>query len=172
MTSPSAATREQDRPRSRGCASRHCVAPHRPAQDHGRPAYASDRSYATPKQIDDGEYPDPDDVERVPEQRKEHNPAQDIGTKTLCEDLGHHGEEPQYAGGDVEAMAADEGEERGQESAARWAIAAGNEISEFAKLNDQKDEAEQTRHGHPEIEPEPVAHIGRDARHAARETRQ
>src|SRR4051794_12506447 len=108
----------------------------------------------------------------MPEQREAHHPAQHVGTKTLCEDLGHHGEEPQYAGRDVEAVAADQREERGQESAARRAIAAGNEISELAKLNDEKDEAEQTRHRHPEIEPEPVAHIGCDARHAARETRQ
>ena len=51
-------------------------------------------------------------------------------------------------------------------------ITARDEIGEFAKLDGKEDQPEHAGHGHAEVEPEPVAHVGRNARHAAGKARQ
>ena len=124
-----------------------------------------------PEQIDDRKYRDPDDVERVPEQCKAKNAAQDVGAKAFGEHLRHHGQQPQDAGRDMQSVAADQREERRQESAARRPRAARDQIGEFAEFDAQERQAQHTGHRHRHLEPESVAHLGRDARHAAGKAR-
>ena len=76
------------------------------------------RSWTNSHQIDDREQPDPDDVERVPEQGKAEQAALHAGAKSLDCDLRHHHGQPDQSGGDVQPVAADQGEECGQKGAA------------------------------------------------------
>src|SRR5713226_3326015 len=75
-------------------------------------------SWTDSHQIDDREQRDPDDVERVPEEGKTKETPLDRGTKALNGDLGHHHSEPDQTAGDMEAVAADEREERRQKCVA------------------------------------------------------
>ncbi len=85
-----------------------------------RGAAASRRSSscACPEEIDHCEDRDPDDVERVPEEGEAENATQDVGAIALGEHLRHHRQQPHEPEGDVHAVAADQGEEGGEEGAA------------------------------------------------------
>ena len=61
---------------------------------------------------------DPDDVERVPEQREAQDPAQDVGRKPLAKNCAIIVREPEQPDRDMQAVAADEGEEGREEGAA------------------------------------------------------
>src|SRR5215475_252764 len=76
------------------------------------------RSWRNSHQINDREQPDPDDVERVPEQGEAPQPALHVAAEAFDGDLRHHYRQPDQAGGDVQAVAADQGKEGGQERAA------------------------------------------------------
>src|SRR5438128_1393593 len=75
----------------------------------------------------------------------------------LGPDLRNHGAQPEQAGGNVQAVTADQGEECGQEGAALRAGALGDHSSELVKLDRQEDEAEQAGQQQPELRP---GHIG------------
>ena len=96
----------------------------------------------------------------------------DVGAKSLGEHLRHHGEQPQDAGRDMHAVASDQRKEGRQEGAARRARAARDEIGELVKLDPEEGETEDAGHGHRDLEPEMIALLGGDARHAAGEARQ
>ena len=89
-------------------------------------------------QIDDREERDPDDVERVPEQGEAQDAAQDVGAESLGEDLRHHRQQPEQAGRDMQAVAADQREEGRQEGAARRPGAARDQAGELAQLSARK----------------------------------
>src|SRR5665213_2934988 len=102
-------------------------------------------------QIDHRKQRDPDDVERVPEQREAQDAPLDVGPKSLGEHLGHHGQKPKDAGRNVQAVAADQGKERRQEGAARRAVAAHHQRGEFLQLQPQERQPEQAGHGHRDV---------------------
>src|SRR5215471_21422979 len=85
-------------------------------------------------QVDGREQPDPDDVEGVPEQGKAEQAPVDGGAESLEFNLRHHHGQPDQPGGDVHAVAADEGEERGEKSAALRGRAAGDHAGELVDL--------------------------------------
>src|SRR6266567_7708268 len=103
-------------------------------------------SWRDSHQIDDCEYADPNDVERVPEQRKALQAAHYVGTETLDDDLRHHHHEPGQAGGDMQPMAADEREEGGKKRAALRGRARGHHARELVELEAEETQAE--REGH------------------------
>src|SRR5262249_29018543 len=85
-------------------------------------------------QVDGREQPDPDDVQRMPEQGEAEKPPIDGGAESLELDLRHHHGQPDQPGGDVHTVAADEGEERGEKSAALRGRAAGDHAGELMHL--------------------------------------
>src|SRR6185312_4493258 len=119
------------------------------------------RSWQGPDKIDDGEDGHPDDVEGVPEDAEAEEPAEDVrSVETLGPNLRHHGSDPQQPGGDVRAMAADQGEEGGKEGASLRARADRDHMREFKKLDAEKDEAQQAGHEQPDLSPQHVAALG------------
>src|SRR5215467_11596320 len=92
------------------------------------------RSWTNSYQVDGREKPDPDDVQRMPEQGKAEQPPVDGGTESLEFDLRHHDGQPDQPGGDVQAVAADESEERREKSAALRSRAAGDHVGELMDL--------------------------------------
>src|SRR5262245_1871757 len=70
----------------------------------------------------------------MPEQGKAEQPPVDGGTESLEFDLRHHDGQPDQPGGDVQAVAADEGEERGEEGAALRGRAACDHAGELMDL--------------------------------------
>src|SRR6266852_2969754 len=100
------------------------------------------RSWRDSHQIDDREYPDPNDVECVPEQRKALEAAHYVGTEPLGGDLCHHHHEPDQAGGDMQPMAADEREERGKKRAALRGRARDDHARELVELKAEETQAE------------------------------
>ena len=77
------------------------------------------RPSAGSHQIDQGEHPDPDDVQRVPEQAEAQQAPQHVRPQALGDDLRHHIDEENEAAGDVDAVRADQGEKAGKKGAAR-----------------------------------------------------
>src|SRR4051794_15090567 len=63
-------------------------------------------------------------------------------------------------------------EEGRQECAARRTGAARDEVGEFMEFDPKERQAQNAGHGHRDLEPEIVALLGGDTRHAAGETRQ
>src|SRR5690242_21434709 len=80
------------------------------------PAYPLFRS-----QIDDGEYPNPDNVERVPEQTEAEEPPRDHGSEAERRHLQQHDDKPDETEADVQTVRADEREEGRQKGAVRRA---------------------------------------------------
>ena len=68
-----------------------------------------------------------------------------VGTKALDCDLRHHHGQPDQSGGDVQPVAADQGEECGQEGAALRGGAAGDHAGELADLESEERGAEHER---------------------------
>ncbi len=123
-------------------------------------------------QVNHGEQRDPDDVQGVPEQAEAQDAPQDIGPVSLGEHLRHHRQQPQQAGGHVQAVAADQREEGREERAARRAGAARDHAGELVHLEAEERRAEHEGRRHRAIEPEPAVRPGADARDAAGEARQ
>ncbi len=92
--------------------------------------------------------------------------------EALGPDLRHHRPEPQQAGGDVRAVAADQREEGRQEGAALRPRAFADHRREFVELDRQEDQAEQAGQQQPDLRPRHVAALGGDHRQAADEARQ
>ena len=103
---------------------------------------------------------------------KHMRPAHDVRAEPLGEDLRHHRAEPQEADRDVQPVAADEGEEGGQERAAVRAVALGDHSGELVDLETEEAEAEQAGHDEADLRPQHVAHAGGDHGEAADEARQ
>src|SRR6266478_3228271 len=103
-------------------------------------------SWRDSHQIDDCEYADPNDVERVPEQRKALEAAHYVGTETHGGDLRHHHQEPDQACADMQPMAANERKERGKKCAALRGRARGDHARELVELEAEETQAE--REGH------------------------
>src|SRR5690242_17717793 len=72
-------------------------------------------------QVDDREYPDPDDVERVPEQTKAEEPPTYHRVEAEGLHLQQHDDEPAETQADVHAVRADEREEGREKGAVGWA---------------------------------------------------
>src|ERR1700704_4257662 len=96
------------------------------------------RSWTDSHQIDDCEQPNPDDVEGVPEQGEAEQAALDGGAKALDFDLRHHHCQPDQSGGNVQPVAADKGEECGQERAALRSRTDGNHACKLADLEHEE----------------------------------
>src|SRR5208337_5654889 len=103
------------------------------------------RSSRKLQEIDIGEYADPDDVQRVPEQGEAQVAAPDAGPESLGEELRHHRAEPQQADGDMQSVAADKREKRGEKGAAGRACAFRNHLRELTDLEIEEAEPEQAR---------------------------
>jgi hypothetical protein len=88
-------------------------------------------------QIDDGEDPDPNDVERVPKWGKAHEPQLYPGAKAHNSDLCHHHEEPDEPASNVQPVAAHKGEEGGEKRAALRGRALSDHAGELADLSGQ-----------------------------------
>src|SRR5215475_563208 len=72
-------------------------------------------------QIDQREYADPDDIQRVPKQAPAQQTTQHSRSEPLNEYLGHQIDERDQTAGDVDAVCAYQGEEAGEKGAARGA---------------------------------------------------
>ena len=60
------------------------------------------------------------------------------GAKVADGDLDHHHDQPDQSGGDVQAVAADKGEEGGQKGAALRGRAAGDHVGELVQLETEE----------------------------------
>src|SRR5207248_320741 len=94
------------------------------------------------------------------------------GAVTLGENLRHHRQQPEQAGGHVQAMAADQRKERREERAAGRTCPACDQARKLLDLNADKRGAEQEGRRHRAIEPGSAVRPGADACEAAREARQ
>src|SRR5262245_45550891 len=107
-----------------------------------------------PWKIDDREDADPDDVEEMPEQAETSHAGDPRRGQPLDHDLAHHDEDEEEAEAHVQAMGADQREERRQEAAA---VRTGAGLNQAVKLPDlQPDEAEPEHEG----DGEPRQHCG------------
>src|SRR6202521_216430 len=99
---------ESPRERGRSCRQASATAPlgQGPAP-RAAPLRGLLRSWANSHQVDDREERHPDDVQRMPEERKTLETSCHAGPEALDGDLGHHHGEPYQPGGDMQSMAAD-----------------------------------------------------------------
>ena len=111
-------------------------------------------------------------MSRACQNRLKHRAPQDVGAEALGEHLRHHRQQPQQAGGHVQAMAADQREEGREERAARRACPLRDHARELVHLDGEKCGAEQEGHGHRAIEPGSAMRSGADAGEAAGEARE
>ena len=72
-------------------------------------------------QVDDGEDSNPDDVQRVPEQREAKQSPTHHGLKAEGGNLQQHDDQPGESKANVETMGTDEGKKSRQEGAVRRA---------------------------------------------------
>src|ERR1700758_2652502 len=93
-------------------------------------------------QIDHGEQPNPDDVERVPKKSEAEKPAFDGRAQPLDRDLDHHHDEPDQAERDVQPMATYKREEGGKKRAALRVGADCDHVIEFAQLQGEERRAQ------------------------------
>src|SRR6478736_9136505 len=117
------------------------------------------RSWTHSHQINHREYPDPNDVEGVPEQGEAEQAALHAGDESHHRHLDHHHHEPNQTEGDVQTVAADKREESRQESAALRRRAARYHICELAKLECKKRSAECERDKSTQIGAETISRI-------------
>src|SRR6185312_5679662 len=122
-------------------------------------------------QIDQAEDGDPDDVERVPEEREAEKPQADVLAKAFCAKLSHHRGEPDQSGRDVRSVTADEREEGGEESAAGRAGAVSYETGELPCLEQDESKAEKSGYQESDLRPFQASPGYREARHSAGECR-
>src|SRR4051794_9470654 len=92
------------------------------------------RSCEDSHQIDNREQPYPNNVERMPEQRKAEQTPFHGRVKALDCDLGHHHRQPDQPGDDMQPVTADEREEGGEESATLRAGSDGDHAGELSQL--------------------------------------
>ena len=78
----------------------------------------------------------------MPEQRKAEQSAFHSGPDALDCDLSHHHDQPAQTDGDVQPVAADEGEEGGKKGAALRRRAASDHVGELADLQAQESGSE------------------------------
>src|SRR6202035_5182015 len=103
-TLPSAEWQDRGLRHIQAASSRYWLPLHRRAQGrHDCQILGLHRSYGAPQEIDDRENRDPDNIQRMPEQREAKDAALNVGAKTLGEDLRHHGEKPEDASRDMHA---------------------------------------------------------------------
>src|SRR6516164_3208053 len=93
-------------------------------------------------QIDQREYADPDDIQRVPKQAPAQQTPQHGRSEPLNEYLGHQIDERDQPAGDVGAVRAYQGEEAGEKGAARGPGALRHHAGKFSGLNEQKGRTE------------------------------
>ncbi len=115
---------------------------------------------------------DPNDIQGVPEQAEAEHAPQNVGPVTLGEHLRHHGQQPQQAGGHVQAMAADQREERREERASRRARPVRDQACKLPDLEGDERRSENEGHRHGAIEPGSAPRLRADAGEAAGEARQ
>src|SRR5262249_25444487 len=89
-------------------------------------------------QMDQRESPDPDDVQRVPEQAPAQQTPQHGGWQAVSEHLRHQIYERDQTAGDVDAVHANESEEGGQKAAAPGPGAHLHHARKFRGLNEKK----------------------------------
>src|ERR1700746_2983562 len=92
----------------------------------------------TSHQIDQGEYADPDDIQRVPKQAPAQKAPQYSRSEAVNDYLGYEVDERDQTAGDVDAMRADQSEEAGEKSTARGAGAHLHHAGKFSALDEQK----------------------------------
>src|SRR6516164_9508227 len=94
-------------------------------------------------QIDQREYADPDDIQRVPKQAPAQQTPQHGRSEPLNEYLGHQIDERDQPAGDVGAVRAYQGEEAGEKGAARGACVLRHHAGKFGSLYKQKGRTKQ-----------------------------
>src|ERR1700759_5853565 len=92
------------------------------------------RSWTHSHQINHREYPDPNDVERVPEQGEAEQAMLYSRSESEYRHLHHHHGQPDQSERDVKPMAAHKREERRKKRAALRRCADGDHACEFANL--------------------------------------
>ena len=107
----------------------------------------------------------------MPEQGKTQQAPLHAGAKAPDCDLRHHHCQPDQAGGDVQAVASDKGEECGQESAALRGGAAGDHVGELANLESDESGPEHEREYRKEVDVNATPRIDRQRHHPARVAR-
>ena len=115
------------------------------------------RSSQHSQQVDEGEDPDPDQVEEVPEQRQAGQPALVGGDQPALADLHHQHDQPDDAEGDVQPVGADQREEGGEEARALRPGALVDQVGELVELDRDEAGAEEAGDGEPPQRPPLVA---------------
>src|SRR3984893_13158906 len=110
------------------------------------------RSWTGSHQINNREQPNPDDVERVPEQGKAEQAALHAGAKVADRDLDHHHDEPDQPDRDVQSVTADKGKEGRQKGAALRGRAACDHAGELVQLETEEAGAEHESNRSPYID--------------------
>ena len=93
-------------------------------------------------QIDYGEQPDPNDIERVPEQGKTEETALHAGNEPSDCYLSHHHHEPDQTEANVQPVAANKSEECRKKCTALGGRTLSDHGGEFTDLKTEKDRAE------------------------------
>src|SRR5262245_66308577 len=107
----------------------------------------------------------------MPEQGKAEQAAPDGGAESLEFDLRHHYGQPDQPGGDVQAVAADESEERGEKSAALRSRAARDHVGELMHLKIEECGSEQESDQSKEVGVKSSPRADRQRHHPARVAR-
>ncbi|MPL91567.1 hypothetical protein SDC9_37642 [bioreactor metagenome] len=101
------------------------------------------RSSDQPHQIDEGEDPDPDEIEEVPEHAERREPLHVRRHQTALADLNEQGDQPDQARGDVQTVGADKREEGRQEGRAVRPRADMHEVAELVDFHADEARAEE-----------------------------
>ncbi|KAG1453743.1 hypothetical protein G6F57_015660 [Rhizopus arrhizus] len=107
-------------------------------------------------EVDDGEHADPDQVQEVPEQAQARHAGLVGRGQAVLLQLHEHHQQPQQAGADVQAVGADQGEERRQEGTAVRTVALVDQVLEFPHFHAHEAEAQQPGDGQPQVH---LAHL-------------
>src|ERR1700689_228490 len=99
---------------------------------------SADPSWRDSHQIDDREEPDPDYVERVPEQSKAQQASHDGRAKVFDDNLRHHHGQPNQTRRDMKPMTSDKGEEGREKSTALRSRPDGYHAGELAHLQSKE----------------------------------
>src|ERR1700722_10501705 len=103
----------------------------------------------------------------MPEQAEAQHPAEDVVAVAFGEYLRHHRQQPEQAARHVQAVAANQGEERGEECTACRTGAACDQASELVSFQANEREPEDKGRGHRGIEPGAAVRLGAKHRQAA-----
>src|SRR5258705_2216146 len=117
------------------------------------------RSWTHSHQVNHRKSPDPNDVERVPEQGEAEQAMLHSRNESEYRHLHHHDDKPDQSECDVQPVATDKREECGEKSAPLRRRADGDHVCEFADLETKKRGSECECDQGTQISPETASRV-------------